>query len=208
VSWRLNAVLGEIAGGITESWLELPGRSTIHRAYLEFPESSQHIRLAVWPADTLTQAKAFYTRREAVSSVLSLRDRGWNVEPNFHFGYIASGFARTTTDAQLEDYVAYWCEQIGGMGLIHRENWEEFWRSLVQRRFARSDEEMLFDQSFTNTDRQSATPRPGLICFYRWKLSEATLLDDDSRLVAAVAEQLNVVLQALGEEPYESGELA
>lgn len=208
VNWRLNAVLNEIAGGITETWLELPGRSTLHRAYLQFQESSQHIRLALYPADTLTQAKAFYTRPEAVSRVLSLRDGGWNVEPNFHFGYIASGLAWTTTDAQLEEYVAYWCEQIGGMGLIPREKWEEFWRSLVQRRFARSDEKMKFDQSFTNTDRESAAPRPGLICFYPWKLSEATLLDDDSRLVATVAEQLNVALLALGEKPYESGESA
>jgi hypothetical protein len=69
---------------------------------------------------------------------------------------------------------------------------EEFWVGLIQRRFARSDERTLFDQAFANTLRRSATPRPGLCCFYPWKLSEAKRLDDDKGLVAAVAEQLNI----------------
>src|SRR5437660_12660343 len=81
--------------------------STVDRAYLKFEEASQHIWLTVFPADTLTQAKAFCTRPSAVSSVLSIRDRGWNVTPNFHFGHMARGLAWTTTDARLEEYVAY-----------------------------------------------------------------------------------------------------
>jgi hypothetical protein len=36
----------------------------VDRAYLEFDESSQCIRLVVYPADTPTQAKSFYTRPE------------------------------------------------------------------------------------------------------------------------------------------------
>ena len=135
--------------------------------------------------------------------MLSLRDDGWIVEPNFHFGHMAKGLAWTTADAPLEEYVAYWREQIEGTGQCTREKWEEFWRELVQRRFARTDEKVQFDQSFTNTSRQSATPRPGVKCFYPWKLSEAKLLDDRNRLVAAVADQLNVVLRALHEKPHE-----
>jgi len=204
VKRRLSAVLDEIGGGVTKDWLELPSRSTVDRAYLEFQEPSQHIRLDVYLADTLTQAKAFYTSREAVSSVLSLRDGGWNVQPNFHFAFMARGLVWTTSDAQLEKYVAYWCEQIGDVGVIPREKWEEFWRGLVELRFARSDERILFDQSFTNTRRNLATPRPGLHCSYSWQLSEAEHLDDDGRLVAAVEEQLNVMLRALGEKPHES----
>jgi hypothetical protein len=204
VSRRLNAVLDEIAGGLTRDWLELPDRSTVDRAFLAFDELSKQISLVVYPADTLTQAKAFYTRPEAVSSVLSLREVGWEVMPNFHFGHMAPGFVWTTTDAPLEEYVAYWCEQIGRVTLIHREKWEEFWRGLVQRRVARNEEKKQFDQYFTNTLRKSATPRPGLACSYSWKLPEAKLLDDEDRLVLTVAEQLNIVLGALGEKLYES----
>ena len=69
VKRRLNAVLDEIAGSPTKHWLELPSRSTVDRAYLKFQESPQQIRLAVYPAGTLTQAKAFYTRPGAASSL-------------------------------------------------------------------------------------------------------------------------------------------
>jgi hypothetical protein len=204
VDRRLNVVLDEIAGGLTKAWLELPGRSTLTRAFLEFEESPQEVRLTVYPADTLTQARAFYTRPEAVERLLLLRDAGWSVDPNFHFGHMASGFAWTTTDAQLEEYVAHWSERIGCMGVIPREKWEEYWADLVERRFALSDDKKAFDQSFTTKDRHSATPRPGLKCFYSWTLPEAEALDDEGRLATVVAEELNIVLQALGEKLHSS----
>ena len=202
VSRRLNAVLNEISGGLTTPWLELPGRSTVDRTFLEFVEAPQQIQLVVYPADTLTQARAFYTRHGAASTVLSLRDGGWSVEPHFHFGYMASGLVWTTADSRVEEYVAYWRKQIDSTRAVPREKWDEFWGDLVQRGFARSDEKPQFDQSFTNTGRKSATPRPGLKCYYSWKLPDAKLLDEDNRLVAVVADQLNVVLRALGEKPY------
>jgi hypothetical protein len=63
------------------------------------------------------------------------------------------GLVWTTVDAQLEEYAAHWRDQIEGMGVIPREKWEDFWRDLVQLRFARTDEKTQFDQSFTNTGR-------------------------------------------------------
>jgi hypothetical protein len=136
--------------------------------------------------------------------MLALRDSRWNVEPNFHFGHIAPGLVWTTTDAPLEEYVGYWREHIEGTGAVQRVEWGDFWRQLVERQFATDEEKAKFDQSFTNTRRSSATPRPGLCCSYSWKLSDAERLDDGGRLVVAVEEQLNVMLRALGEKPHES----
>jgi hypothetical protein len=200
VKRRLKVVLDEIGGGLTKAWLELPGRSTLSRALLEFEESSQEIRLTAYPADTLTQARAFYTRPEAVARLLLLRDVGWSVDPNFHFGHMEPGFAWTTADAMVEEYAAYWSERISTTGKVRREEWEEFWKNLVQRRFAQSDEKLAFDQSFTNTGRNWAIPRPGLKCFYSWRLPTAERLDERGELAVAVAEQLNVILRALGEK--------
>ena len=202
VSRRLKAVLDEIGGGLTtHDYLELRGRSTVDRAYLQFDETSQHIRLGVYPADTLTQAKVFYSRPGAAVAVLSLRDAvaDWKVEPNFHFGFMATGLLWTTVDAPLEEYVSHWSEYIATTSAINREQWEDFWRDLVQQRYARTDEKTQFDQLFTSTGRNSASPRPGLKCFYSWELSEAKRLDEGKGLVTAVAHQLDVVLRALGE---------
>lgn len=203
VTRRLEAVLGQIADGAAgapKTWLDLPAQAVKH-VYLDF-EPSKHVRLVLYPADTLTQARAFYTRPGAPDALLALRERGWDVKAHFHFGYMARGFVWTTVEAQLEEYVAYWRERIGATSAVPRERWEEFWAELVQRRLARTDEKPEFDQAFTNTGRESAAPRPGLMCFYPWPLSEAERLDDRNQLVGVVAEQLNVVLQALGEEPF------
>jgi hypothetical protein len=198
---RLDAVLGQVADGPPRSWLELQGRATVKHVYLECAESSQHIQLVLYPADTLTQARAFYTRPGAPTALLRLRELGWRVEANFHFGYMARGLVWTTGEATLEEYVAHWCERIRTTAAEPRQRWEEFWAELIERRFARTDEKPQFDQAFTNTGREWATPRPGLKCLYFWPFSEAERLDDRNRLVAAVAEQLNVVLHALGERP-------
>jgi hypothetical protein len=156
---RLKAVLDEIVGGPTKRWLELPGRASVARAYLKFKESSQQIRLEVYPADILKQAKAFYTRLEATAGVLSLRDKGWDVVPNFHFGYMAKGLVWTTVDAQLERYVDYWREHIDGTKAKKREEWEEFWRELVKQRFAKEDEKAQFDQHLPIPESGSQQPR-------------------------------------------------
>lgn len=204
---RLKALLNTISGGpTTKEHLELHDWSTVSRACLDFDEESQNIQLRVYPADTLTQAKAFYTRPGAVSAVLLLRNRDWEVKPNFHFGFMASGCVWTTSDAPLEEYVAYWSEHIESTGAIDRPDWEALWSDLVQRRFARDDEKVKFDQYFTATQRNSATPRPGLRCSYSWKLSDAKRLDDRKLLVSTVAGQLNGVLQALGESRLETFE--
>ncbi len=108
-----------------------------------------------------------------------------------------------TAEATLEEYVSYWRERIETTAAVPRENWEAFWAELIRARFARTDDKPQFDQAFTNTGpRQSASPRPGLKCFYLWPLSEAKRLDDSNQMIAAVAGQLNVVLRALGEEPF------
>lgn len=199
---RLNSLLGEIGGGIVEAWLALPERSTVDRAFMKFDDPSQHISLVLYPADTLAQAKAFYKSPRAASAVLALPN--WKIEPNFHFGYMAKGLSWTTTDASPEEYIAYWCRRIEGTGVIPREGWEKFWDELVQKRFARTEEKAQFDQSFTNTNRKLAIPRPGLACSYSWNLSDAVVLDEKDQLVGALFDQLNVFLLAIGEKPIKA----
>jgi hypothetical protein len=201
---RLNAVLDEMAGGLSNSWLELPERSAVDRAFLEFDATLQGIRLVVYPADTLTQAKAFYLRTGALSRVLSLASSGWSIEPNFHFGHMAKGFVWTTTEAPLDRYTAYWEKNIAGTSSIPREEWEQFWSTLVKQQFARPDDKEEFDLRFTNTNRSSATPRPGLKCAYSWTLSEARVLDDKGLFLPDVARKLDVVLGAIGERQFHS----
>ncbi len=209
VERRLNGVLSKIAGTPIKDWIPLPERAALDRAYLEFDESSQKIQLAVYPADTLTQAKAFYTSTKAPSQVLALCDGNgkWSAQPNFHFGHMARGMVWIKSNTSPGEYVAYWQAKIGDTRQYPRERWEEFWIELEQHDFATADDKAEFDRSFTNTKRTFATPRPGLKCVYQWNLTEAIQLDDKNKFVKAVAEQMNIILGALDEQLLQMPEL-
>jgi len=62
---------------------------------------------AIYPGDTMAQARALYAqlRGDNASRLLALRDRGWKIEPNFHFGFIRRGFGHgANTKLSLEEY--------------------------------------------------------------------------------------------------------
>lgn len=72
----------------------MPG--TAERAYLFADDTG--VELSVYPADILSQARAFYTRPTAVAALLALdMDPAWSVKPNFHFGHMEAGYVWTDT---------------------------------------------------------------------------------------------------------------
>ena len=71
-------------------------------AYLYVMNDRPEVEFAVYPADTLTQAKAFYRQHSAVAGVGSLRSRPeWVIEPNFHFGSFQRGYCSTCNERPL-----------------------------------------------------------------------------------------------------------
>jgi hypothetical protein len=194
---RLDAILRDVLD--TDDTI-LPG---IHRsvklAHLLYDEEERRIALRMWPADTLEQARSFYTQPEAVERVLAILNKDWNVEPNFHFGFMATGYCRTATAMSVTGYVRYWLEHIAEARKIERPEWDRYWRDLISEEIARPEDRESFDRDFTYTNRGSATPRPGIECTFGWKLDEAERLDARGTLAGAVRDRINQLLEALGE---------
>ena len=199
---RLRALLGEAAArdaridkwGPTVELPELPG--TASRAYLFAVDGG--VELSVYPADTLSQARAFYTRPAAVAALLDLvSDSAWKVMPNFHFGHMEGGYAWTTTEAPVERYIALWQDRIGETGAVKREDWDDYWVWLIQEQLATADDRAEFDRHFTATNRQTATPRPGLMVVRHWDLNEAEALDGQHELAAEISAALQSARSAL-----------
>ncbi len=91
---------------------------------------------------------------------ISLRRRGWVLEPKFHFGYRERGLCWSSSSLPLADYVAYWAERIKKARAVPREDWTlELDRLITDGVFAASDRAQ-FDADFTNTQRPHASP-PG-----------------------------------------------
>ena len=87
--------------------IELPGPTAAY-AYLRYDEEGD-VELGAYPADTLTQARAFYPDAEAVARVRALAADDSEVHPNFHFGFPRPGArvgARAHRARRVPDAVA------------------------------------------------------------------------------------------------------
>lgn len=201
VGRRLGIILDEI---LNTDGQNLPGdHDSVKLCRFEYDSERRLVELHMWPGDTLTQAYALYGPPggvERVGRVLKLQDSGWYVAPNFHFGFTASGYCWTNADIPVAEYMQHWVDNIGKTGQIERPHWNRYWRDLERRNIAAHEDRETFDKYFTNTRRQTATPRPGLHCAFSWRLDEAERLDTAGQLKSAVRKRINQLLEALGED--------
>ena len=205
VKRRLDTILGK--GVRTEigkdtGARDLSGTDKIAMAWLRFASDSSTVCLQLHPGDTLTQSRALYSDPSALDELLALRSDDWRVEPNFHWGFMATGYAWVKTPLSVEKYRDYWVNEIGATRELSRSEWEIYWAKLESAQVVEAAGKEEFDKEFTSTQRQKAHPRPGLSCEYKWPLADAQRLDahgDD--FVEEVRKRLNQMLIALNAPP-------
>jgi hypothetical protein len=201
---RLDTIQGEVIGtdeGKDLGWRNLTVTPMLAMAWLGFAKDNSAVCLQMYPADTLRQSRAFYADHSAVNEVLALQSDGWRVEPNFHWGFMASGYAWTNTPLSVEKYCAYWINKIGATGELAPSEWDTYWTKLESDHIVTPAGKEEFDAKFTRSRRPKAHPRPGLFCEYKWPLAEATQLDARGKLVENVRERVNQMLTALHAQP-------
>jgi hypothetical protein len=203
-SLRAKAILEEVGGRPAESrpqgaFLPVEGGRSVKRAFLGSDDWESTIELMMWPGDTLEQAKDLYAEPLHLERLLELRSLGWSVRPNFHFGHMSTGFVWTSTEMAVDDYAAHWIAEIGSTRQVPREEWGGYFDELIRLRIASDANREEFDRAFTNTQRMSATPRPGIRVERTWPFGFAAGLDSKRRFVGEVRDSINTVLGALGE---------
>jgi hypothetical protein len=204
VERRLDTILGQVAGTVDSKdtgGRDLSGTDKIAMAWLRFADDNSAVCLRMYPGDTLTQSRKFYEDRLAVDAVLALRSDGWRVAPNFHWGFMATGYAWAKTPLPVERYCAYWVNEIGATRELNRPEWETYWVKLEAAHIVEAAGKVAFDAAFTRSQRQKMHPRPGLFCEYRWSLSDAERLDTHAKFVEKIRERLNQMLIALCTPP-------
>lgn len=170
------------------------------KTYLRLTEDLTEIELALFPADTLSQARAFYTDRRAVAGARHLDGRpGWDVAPNFHFGHMQRGFCWTHSSRPVGEYLSLWEEHIAQAGSVPREEWDELWQWLQDEQLAEANDRLDFDQHFTGTNRQTASPRPGIALARRWPLLDAETLDSRGSFGNEVRDAVDEARAAFGD---------
>lgn len=204
VERRLDTILGQAVGtdvGKAKGGRDLSGTDKIAMAWLGFDSDNSAVWLRMYPGDTLTQSRALYRDRSALDAVLELRSNDWRVEPNFHWGFMATGYAWVETPLQVEKYCDYWVNEIDTTRELSRPEWETYWTKLESAQIVETAGKEAFDANFTGSQRQKIHPRPGLFCECTWPLAKAQRLDAHGKFVEKVRERLNQMLTALDAPP-------
>ena len=204
---RLDSVQGKALkteSGKGEGWRDIAGTKKIFMAWLGLAIEGTDVCLRMYPGDTLGQSREFYADAASVASVLALRQDSWIIEPNFHWGFMATGYAWMKTPLPVDQYCEYWVREMHRTKEMIRSEWEAYWATLERAQIVESAEKSKFDTEFTSTQRQKAHPRPGLCCEYRWSLKQAKTIDDsENKLIEAVRDRVNQLLVALRARPIE-----
>jgi hypothetical protein len=201
VERRLDSLVEEAVGtkeGKTSRWRDLTGTQKIFMAGLDFSADSSRVCLQMYPADTLGQSRAFYAEPASVAAVLDLRSQGWRIEPNFHWGFMATGYAWSKSPIAVDKYCAYWLKAINETREVTRQDWDAYWAKLESDRIVEPAARTEFDAQFTRSQRQRAHPRPGIYCEYAWPLASAKQLDGRGKLAGEIRSRINQMLTALG----------
>ncbi len=201
---RLDAIHGDVVGtavGKGLGWRDLTVTPTLAMAWLGLSSDASTVRLCMYPGDTLGQSREFYGNPSVVQAVLELKRDGWQVEPNFHWGFMTGGYAGSKTPLSVEKYCAYWIAEIGGTRELSRSEWDAYWNKLERNHIVEASGKEAFDGQFTRSQRPRAHPRPGLVCEYTWPIADARRLDSRGKFVETVRVRLNQMLTVLGAQP-------
>ena len=198
---RLDLIQGKALktdSGKRQGWRDILGTNKIFMAYLGLTNDGAEVCLQMYPGDTLGQSRDFYRDESSVAAVLALQEDNWTIEPNFHWGFMATGYAWMKTPLPVDQYCAYWVREMPRTKEMIRSDWESYWAGLEAAQIVSKADKAKFDAEFTHTQRQKAHPRPGLCCEYRWPLKLAKAIDDsENKFAEAVRGRVNQLLRAL-----------
>jgi len=203
---RLENILGKAANADSTrggGWCDIGGTKRISMAQLALADDGSAACLRIYHGDTLAQSREFYADMASVNDVLALRSCGWTIAPNFHWGFMATGYAWATTSLSVDEYCSYWERNMVGTREVNRTEWEDYWARLEGAKIVEAADKVEFDSVFTNTSRQKAHPRPGIRCEYRWPLKDIRHLDTGDRFVKVVRDGVNKLLVALRAPPIQ-----
>ena len=149
------------------------------RDYLDTGENGEwNVAVNIYPGDTIKQARRFF-ENVRVDEFLVLEEKGWIIEPNLHFAFMAKHlcWAKGTTVSN-RDYFEYWHGE-GEIGQIQRDpaGFKALFQQLQEDGMISPSDTAQLEKHFTNTARQSINICPGFRVSFSWSKSEAERID-------------------------------
>lgn len=145
---------------------------SVQRIYLRpsdnFYEDAKFL-LELYPADTAAQATPFYEKVD-ISSFLALQGKGWEIKPNFHFGYMQTGLCRCKSRMDLRSYLQFWRQRRMPFGVVWRNSgdFKKYFKRLLDARLISKTDLPQLIEAFTKSHRDRLSTRPGARMTYEW----------------------------------------
>jgi len=159
------------------------------------------ILLEIWPADTVDQARKFYTTVKR-DEFLLLGDKGWKLAPNMHYSFAGTHRHHSKATIGVEQYLDLW-RDTQGYGRVRRENWEDVFAAHRREGLISENDVEELNRQFTNTARQTMDVCPGFSVSFRWPKASAEGLDQGDHFVRDVEERVREALATWG-QPFVS----
>lgn len=170
-------------------------------AHLAIDQDSEHgewsVWLGLWPADTVSQARAFYSQANR-GKFFSLRHRGWEIYPNLHFSYISTHLVWSQTSMKAEPYYDLWANGVLNYGQVPAEgdSYHHEIEKLERHDLLTASAREQLDNAFLNTRRSTMNVVPGMSVQFHWSREKAIELDDQGKFEEAVLEKIIEALTA------------
>ena len=197
---RTIALLDELADrtGLEshgDEYLYRPGKIAERVALWVDGDSVSKIKIGLWPADTVSQARRFFGNVNA-AKFLNLAE--WKVEPNLHFSYIGTHLIWANTTLSKDQYFKYFA-QGGTFGKKSRlelkilaMNWEELGLISAANRGE-------LEYQFNSTTRETLNVIPGFGLYRSLDVKELIDLEEKGKLEAHLMKVIDEPLSTWNE---------
>ena len=174
---RTIRLLDALAGRVglesrDDEYLFRPERIAERIAIWFEPEAT--LKVGLWPADTVSQARRFY---KGADRATFLGVDGWEVEPNLHFSYMNTHLIWAETNCAPDRYFDYFAD-----GQLYGQMDEARLIPLAQRwaneGFVTREDQSKIKNQFTSTKRKTLNVIPGFSLSREWNLNTVIGLED------------------------------
>jgi hypothetical protein len=172
---------------------------------LENPGTPEwHLKLFLGFADTVNQARSFFTRELQIELIEVLRKRKWGAVGNFHLSYMQQHLLwYPTDDPKVADYLRYWLANSDGIGQYPTWEIESFLAKLFDEAVLRDEPQQRIElkEKLLSTNRKTVNVAPGFVLAYVWSKDQAEQLDQLGQLAKDIARKICDGFRIMGEEP-------
>jgi hypothetical protein len=200
VADRLGAETQERVGRSRHVFLEDGVAAELHFSPAQGPSGAWRAVLGLWPADTVGQARRFFSRVQR-NSFLALADAGWEVLPYLHFSFMSTHLhwaSREGVDATR--YFDLW--QTGTLSYggvpVRDSGYLATIESLNGHELLSEHDITELHRHFRDTARNHMNVIPGFMLRYTWSGEEAEELDGAGSMVDRVVERYKEAARTWG----------